>query len=46
MTVMGDLRAAFLAAVSSLRAFAISLTGDPERADDLVQEGALDVSPP
>lgn len=34
-------RAALLAALPSLRAFAISLTGDVERADDLVQNAIL-----
>ena len=36
-----DVRSAMLAAVPSLRAFAISLCGDIDRANDLVQETLL-----
>lgn len=38
MTAEPDLRDALLAAVPSLRAFAISLSGHVDRADDLVQD--------
>ena len=38
LTVEPELRDAMLAAVPSLRAFAISLTGNFDRADDLVQD--------
>jgi RNA polymerase sigma-70 factor (ECF subfamily) len=38
MTIEPELRNALLAAVPSLRAFAISLTNDFNRADDLVQD--------
>ena len=38
MTVEPAIRDALLAAVPSLRAFAISLIGDAHRADDLVQD--------
>ena len=38
MTVEPSLRAAMLMALPRLRAFAISLTNDPTRADDLVQD--------
>lgn len=38
MTVEPELRDEILAALPSLRAFAISLSGDYSRADDLVQE--------
>lgn len=38
MTVSDSLREQFLAVVPNLRAFAMSLTGRPDRADDLVQE--------
>src|SRR3954471_14765058 len=38
MTAQDDVRGAMLAAVPSLRAFAISLSGDVDRANDLVQE--------
>ena len=41
MSVEPDLRDALLAAVPSLRAFAISLTNDFSRADDLVQDTLL-----
>ena len=41
MNVDPSLRDALLAAVPSLRAFAISLTGDSVRADDLVQDTLL-----
>jgi RNA polymerase sigma-70 factor (ECF subfamily) len=41
MSVEPDLRDALLAAVPSLRAFAISLTNDFTRADDLVQDTLL-----
>ncbi len=33
-----DFKSSLIAAIPSLRAFAISLTGKPDRADDLVQE--------
>ena len=38
MTVGPQLRADLVAAIPSLRAFAVSLSGNPDRADDLVQE--------
>src|SRR4249920_3093930 len=38
MTLAPSLKEAMLAAVPSLRAFAISLSGNVDRADDLVQE--------
>jgi len=38
MNAQDDVRGAMLAAVPSLRAFAISLSGDVDRANDLVQE--------
>jgi RNA polymerase sigma-70 factor (ECF subfamily) len=38
MSVAPTIREAILAAVPSLRAFAISLVHDPQRADDLVQD--------
>ena len=41
MTIDDDVRNAVLAAVPSLRAFAISLSGNVDRADDLVQETLL-----
>src|SRR5438045_8560655 len=41
MNLEPDLREAMLAAVPSLRAFAISLSGNIDRADDLVQETLL-----
>ena len=41
MTLSPSLREAMLAAVPSLRAFAISLSGNIDRADDLVQETLL-----
>ncbi len=41
MTPDADLRDALLAAVPSLRAFAISLSGQVDRADDLVQDTLL-----
>ena len=41
MTPEPDLREALLAAVPSLRAFAISLSGQVDRADDLVQDTLL-----
>jgi RNA polymerase sigma-70 factor (ECF subfamily) len=41
MTLTPSLREAMLAAVPSLRAFAISLSGNIDRADDLVQETLL-----
>ncbi|WP_230534031.1 sigma-70 family RNA polymerase sigma factor [Microvirga roseola] len=41
MTSEPDLREALLAAVPSLRAFAISLSGQVDRADDLVQDTLL-----
>src|SRR3954471_17128819 len=41
MTSEPDLREALLAAVPGLRAFAISLCGQADRADDLVQDTLL-----
>src|SRR3954464_11630368 len=41
MTLTPSVREAMLAAVPSLRAFAISLSGNVDRADDLVQETLL-----
>jgi RNA polymerase sigma-70 factor (ECF subfamily) len=41
MTVEPELRDALLAAVPNLRAFAVSLTGNFDRADDLVQDTLL-----
>src|ERR1700681_2433165 len=41
MALGPELRDAMLAAVPSLRAFAISLSGNIDRADDLVQETLL-----
>jgi len=41
MTLAPDVREAMLGAVPSLRAFAISLSGNVDRADDLVQETLL-----
>jgi len=41
MTLAPDVREAMLSAVPSLRAFAISLSGNVDRADDLVQETLL-----
>ena len=41
MTMRPSVREAMLAAVPSLRAFAISLCGNVNRADDLVQETLL-----
>ncbi len=41
MTDQPDLREALLAAVPSLRAFAISLSGQVDKADDLVQDTLL-----
>lgn len=41
MTIDEEVRNAVLAAVPSLRAFAISLSGNVDRADDLVQETLL-----
>src|SRR3569623_3679920 len=41
MPLTNSLRDAILAAVPSLRAFAISLSGNADRADDLVQETLL-----
>ena len=41
MTLAPSVREAMLAAVPSLRAFAISLSGNIDRADDLVQETLL-----
>ena len=40
-TLPSDLRDNILGSVPSLRAFAISLTGDADRADDLVQEAIV-----
>jgi RNA polymerase sigma-70 factor, ECF subfamily len=39
--VENSLRDQILAAIPSLRAFAISLTGNRDRADDLVQDAIL-----
>lgn len=41
MTEISALKTALLAELPSLRAFGISLTGSPDRADDLVQETVL-----
>ena len=41
MPLTDALRDDILASVPSLRAFAISLSGNPDRADDLVQETLL-----
>ena len=41
MTAPDDVRGAMLAAVPNLRAFAVSLCGDIDRANDLVQETLL-----
>lgn len=41
MTALPDLRATMLASVPNLRAFAISLCGNSDRANDLVQETLL-----
>jgi RNA polymerase sigma-70 factor, ECF subfamily len=41
MTAPDDVRGAMLAAVPNLRAFAVSLCGDVDRANDLVQETLL-----
>src|SRR5438105_13266557 len=41
MAMRSSVREAMLAAVPSLRAFAISLCGNVDRADDLVQETLL-----
>jgi len=41
MTLPPDLRDSILGSIPSLRAFAISLTGDVDRADDLVQEAIV-----
>ncbi len=41
MTLTPSLKDAMLGAVPSLRAFAISLSGNIDRADDLVQETLL-----
>ena len=41
MTVQPSVRDAMLAAIPSLRAFAISLSGSVDRADDLVQETVM-----
>jgi RNA polymerase sigma-70 factor (ECF subfamily) len=38
MTVEGSVRSDLIAAIPSLRAFAVSLTGHHDRADDLVQD--------
>lgn len=38
MTVSAQLEADLIAAIPNLRAFAVSLCGNPDRADDLVQE--------
>jgi RNA polymerase sigma-70 factor (ECF subfamily) len=41
MPLAADIHAEILQAIPNLRAFAISLTGDVERADDLVQEAIV-----
>ena len=41
MPAQDDMREAMLAAVPNLRAFAVSLCGDMDRANDLVQETLL-----
>ncbi len=41
MTEITALKTAVLAELPSLRAFAVSLTGSPDRADDLVQETVM-----
>jgi RNA polymerase sigma-70 factor, ECF subfamily len=41
MTLTLELRTDILRAIPDLRAFAISLTGDMDRADDLVQEAIV-----
>lgn len=41
MTEINTLKTALLAELPSLRAFAVSLTGSPDRADDLVQETVM-----
>lgn len=41
MTEITALKTALLAELPSLRAFAVSLTGSPDRADDLVQETVM-----
>lgn len=38
VTITPEVREELLTAIPSLRAFAISLSGDADRADDLVQE--------
>ncbi len=38
MQASPQLKSDLLAAIPSLRAFAVSLSGNPDRADDLVQE--------
>jgi RNA polymerase sigma-70 factor (ECF subfamily) len=38
MTISAQLKADLIAAIPNLRAFAVSLCGNPDRADDLVQE--------
>ena len=38
MTPSPELKSALIAAIPNLRAFAVSLSGNPDRADDLVQE--------
>ncbi len=38
MTLTPDLRASILQSIPHLRAFAMSLTGNADQADDLVQE--------
>src|SRR5260221_738891 len=38
MTSASCIKAQLIAAIPSLRAFAVSLSGNPDRADDLVQE--------
>lgn len=41
MTAIAAFKTALIAELPSLRAFAISLTGSPDRADDLVQETVM-----
>src|ERR1700731_5400984 len=38
MTISAQLKADLISAIPNLRAFAVSLCGNPDRADDLVQE--------
>jgi RNA polymerase sigma-70 factor (ECF subfamily) len=41
MTLSPDLRDGMLQSIPSMRAFAISLTGNVDQADDLVQEAVV-----